>query len=505
MDLSAGKAFATDHTYSKPKTFEDFATKTTSSVEDVLKKARSFGFRDVDIHFGSKKIPPGEEDDQTIYILDGKRFCFTGLTKNTVDQRTPRLVKKFFTPPILRKICQPDNIRVEAAYEMIGKAFKYHDFIEESVWKFRPKKEKLLDFFQRNSDGDHFKFLQDISLGMKDGPNISADRNAYYLLALWVELSNAMSTDFHRKDLFKWRDFAVVKCRPERHKRKPIPEILIPRPRKKLRVEEKNDSSAVNITLSGSGNNHQCLPGNQQKTADTQKPSDLERTSAQHDAEHDAGIEQPTSQNNKEPLVEASSCRENVTPQKRLANSTCDPLQPSKITKMTTETEVLPVRNEWLRENHSTFLEINAKDYVPSFSNTDDSAVCDSDQSTVYDSDESTDYDSDESTDYDSDESTVDDTDEVTCDNTGSQTAQSHSIEKETREESESESESEGEITILKVNHLSQQVIKNLERLKQKQTQTNRPVVSVSQKRQMIVTLHEGVTLINGLKAIKHK
>ncbi|WP_422489425.1 hypothetical protein [Endozoicomonas sp. ALE010] len=497
MDLSADKAFATDHTYSKPRTFEDFVTKTTSSAEDVLKKARSFGFRDVDVHFGSKKIPPCEDDDQTIYILDGKRFCFTGLTKNTVDQRTPRLVKKFFTPPILRKICQSDNTRVEAAYEMIGKAFKYHDFIEESAWKFRPKKEKLLDFLKRNSDGDHFKFLRDISLGMKDGPNISADRNGYYLLALWVELSNAMSPDFHRKDLFKWRDFAVVKCRPERHKRKPIPEILIPRPRKKLRVEEKNDASpsAVNITLSGSGNNHQCLPDNQQKKADTQKPSDLERTSAQPDAEHDAGIEQPTSQNNKEPLVDASSCRENVTPQKRLTNSTCDPLQPSKINKLTTETEVLPVRNEQLRENHSTFLEINAKDYVPSCSNTDDSAVCDSDQSTVYDSDESTDY--------DSDESTVDDTDEVTCDNTGSQTAQSHSIEKETREESESESESE--ITILKVNHLSQQVIKNLERLKQTQTQTNRPVVSVSQKRQMMVTLHEGVTMINGLKAIKHK
>ncbi|MBO9496635.1 hypothetical protein J7438_21485 [Thalassotalea sp. G20_0] len=470
MDLSAGKAFATDHTYSKPKTFEDFATKTTSSVEDVLKKARSFGFRDVDIHFGSKKIPPGEEDDQTIYILDGKRFCFTGLTKNTVDQRTPRLVKKFFTPPILREICQPDNIRVEAAYEMIGKAFKYHDFIEESAWKFRPKKEKLLDFLKRNSDGDHFKFLQDISLGMKDGPNISADRNAYYLLALWAELSNAMSPDFHRQDLFKWKDFAVVKCRPDRHKRKPTPEILIPRPRKKLRVKEKTDSSAVNITLSGSGNNHHCLPDNQQKTADTQKPSDIERTSAQHDAERDDGIEQPTSQNNKEPLVEASSCR----------------------------------------ESHSTFLEINAKDYGPSCSNTDESAVCDSDQSTVYDSDqstvydsdESTVYDSDESTDYDSEESIVDDTNEVTRDNTGSQTAQSHSIEKKTREE---ESESESEITILKVNHLSQQVIKNLERLKQTQTQINRPVVSVSQKRQMMVTLHEGVTLINGLKAIKHK
>ncbi|WBA80044.1 hypothetical protein [Endozoicomonas sp. GU-1] len=371
-----------------------------------------------------------------------------------MDQRTPRLVKKYFTPPILRKICQSDNIRVEAAYEMIEKAFKYHDFIEESVWKFRPKKEKLPDFFKTCSDGDHFKYLQDISLGMKDGPNISADRNAYYLLALWAELSNAMSPDFHRQDLFKWKDFAVVKCRPERHKRKPTPEILIPRPRKKLRVEEKIDSSAVNITLSGSGNNHQCLPDHQQKTADTQKPSDLERTSAPHDA----GIEQPTSQNNKEPLQEASSCR----------------------------------------ENHSTFLEINAKDYGPSCSNTDDSTVCDSDQSTVYDSDESTDYDSNESTDYDSDESTVDDRDEVTCDNTGSQTAQSHSIEKETREE-------ESEITILKVNHLSQQVIKNLERLKQKQTQTNRPAVSVSQKRQMMVTLHEGLTLINGLKVIKHK
>lgn len=48
---------------------------------------------------------------------------------------------------------------------------------------------------------------------------------------------------------------------------------------------------------------------------------------------------------------------ENVTPQKRLANSTCDPLplQPRKIAKMTTETEVLPVKNEQLlKTNDST-------------------------------------------------------------------------------------------------------------------------------------------------------
>ena len=37
-----------------------------------------------------------------------------------------------------------------------------------------------------------------------------------------------------------------------------------------------------------------------------------------------------------------------VTAQKRLANSTCDPLPPSKIAKITKETEVLPVKNEQL-------------------------------------------------------------------------------------------------------------------------------------------------------------
>ncbi|MBO9480684.1 hypothetical protein [Salinisphaera sp. G21_0] len=37
-----------------------------------------------------------------------------------------------------------------------------------------------------------------------------------------------------------------------------------------------------------------------------------------------------------------------VTAQKRLANSTCDPLPPGKITKLTTETEVLPGKNEQL-------------------------------------------------------------------------------------------------------------------------------------------------------------
>lgn len=449
MDLSVGNPLATDCTSTAARTFEDFVTKPTSSVEDVLKKARSFGFREVDIYFGSKKIPPEEGTDQAIYLLDGKRFCFTGLSDHTVNQNTSRLVKRFFSAPILRKLCQSDNARKEAAYNMIEKAFKYHDFIEKSAWKFRPQKETLSDFLRRNNEEDHFTFLQDITQGMKDGPNITVHRNGYYLLALWVELSNAMSPDFQRIDLFNWRDFAVVKSRPVRNKRKPLPEILLPRPRKKLKVEEKVDAShsagnTINFTLSSSGNNPHYLPDNQQKIADTQKPPGLERTSTHHDAEHDAGIEQETSQNKKEPLEEASSCR----------------------------------------ENNSTFLEMKAKADGPSCSNTDDSTIYDTDESTV----------------YDSDESTFDDTDEVTCDSTGSQTAEDNFTEKATREGT-----SEREITIQKVNHLSQQVIKNLELLKQEQARTNRPTVSVSQKRQMIVTLHEGLTLVNGLKARKAK
>ncbi|WP_422466750.1 F-box protein [Endozoicomonas sp. ALC013] len=43
---------------------------------------------------------------------------------------------------------------------------------------------------------------------------------------------------------------------------------------------------------------------------------------------------------------------ETVTPQKRLANSTCDHLQPSKIAKITIETEVSPVKNEPLLETN---------------------------------------------------------------------------------------------------------------------------------------------------------
>ncbi|MGO0306317.1 F-box/WD repeat-containing protein [Endozoicomonas acroporae] len=43
---------------------------------------------------------------------------------------------------------------------------------------------------------------------------------------------------------------------------------------------------------------------------------------------------------------------ETVTPQKRQANSTCDHRQPSKIAKMATETEVVPVKNEPLPETN---------------------------------------------------------------------------------------------------------------------------------------------------------
>lgn len=366
MDQSVGN---TDPTSTVATTFENFATKTTASVVDVLKKARSFGFREVDIHFGSKKIPPDEGTDEAIHFLDGKPFCFAALTDNTVNSRTSGLVKRFFPPPILKKLCQDDKVRLEAAYHMIEKAFKYHDFIEENAGEFRPGKETLSSFLRRKNEKEHFSFLQNIALGMKDGPEITTHRNGYYLLALWVELSNAMSPDFQRKDLFNWRDFAVAKSRPDRNKRKPLPEVLLPRPRKKLKVEGKIDASrspgkTINFTLSSSGNN-------QQTTADG-----------------------------------------------------------------------------------------------AAYSNTD--------------------------------EATVDDLDKVTCDNTGSQSAEDNFVEK-----AEREGKSDREITIQKVNHLAQQVINNLGLLQQDQARTRQPTVSASQKRQIILTLHEGLTLINGLKATK--
>ena len=88
MDLRVCNVPITDTSSTITQPFESFVSKSTTTVEDVIKKGRSFGFRDVDVHFGSKKITPEKAAKNDIYTLDGKSFCFTALKENTLKGNT---------------------------------------------------------------------------------------------------------------------------------------------------------------------------------------------------------------------------------------------------------------------------------------------------------------------------------------------------------------------------------------------------------------------------------
>ena len=248
---------------------------------------------------------------------------------------------------------------------------------------------------------------------MKESTNtkVPIKKNGYYLLALWVELSTAMSPNLQKKFTFSWKDFEVAELPPERNKlKRPLPELFIRVKRMKIQEETGSSYSVRNtkdFSYSDSDKFRNYLSDSLDETIRSQKPSDMPSTSSYHNAE----VELSTRQTIKSTLEKPSSpCINNST-----------------------------------------------------------------------------------------DESDFDDTDVEACDNISSHSATSNFVEK-----AKKEGKSESEITIQRINHLSQQVVKNLFLLKQEEeARNNQPLVSGSQKRQMLLTLNEGLVLINGLRASK--
>ncbi|WP_066016666.1 hypothetical protein [Endozoicomonas atrinae] len=183
-----------NNTSTASNTYASFSTNETSSVETVLEKARIFRFREVDVIVGYTKQYISDKRNNSYIDASGKHFIFRDASPQYLARRKVEVISAFFESTTLELFKGANNSAQPAPNTLVGHAFEYDAFIRQHARKIL-NQEAIPDFLKRlgNSGQEHLHFLQKIASAMQAKTEVNPEQDGQYLLALWVELSNAMA------------------------------------------------------------------------------------------------------------------------------------------------------------------------------------------------------------------------------------------------------------------------------------------------------------------------
>lgn len=217
-----GTSGASGTTYPIPgvQTFEAFTVKKTSCVRAVLEKTTTFGFSVKDVILGYKMEYIQDSRNRSFIDLSGRRFIFKELSTSYLITRRKEVIQTYLKAATIEKFKETYDAEPLAPEALIDKAFAYDDFIRIKAKELRHA-ESFSAFLERVEENNPYYsvFLQQIASAMSTKPEINPEEDGEYLVALWVELSNAMamkiagkSKDYSKEPL-KWGNWSSCKHR----------------------------------------------------------------------------------------------------------------------------------------------------------------------------------------------------------------------------------------------------------------------------------------------------
>ncbi len=228
-----------------PITFEAFAAKETSCVHAVLEKTNTFGYRVKDVILGYKMTYIEDSRTRSFTEPSGQRFIFEQLSENYFIIRKNEVIKTYLKPGTMEKFKESSDAEPPAPEALIDKAFAYDAFIRKKA-KERRHAESFSAFLERVEDNNPYYsvFLQQIASAMSTNLEINPKEDGEYLIALWVELSNAIamklagkSNDYSKEPL-KWSSWSSGKHRGGQNTYHSDTEgEMLPAPSKKIRKD----------------------------------------------------------------------------------------------------------------------------------------------------------------------------------------------------------------------------------------------------------------------------